>query len=160
EVRAHQGLANRAVLRLRPDFRCTAVCAAGPDSRFGLLFDDLPRCRAYLGPGGMRVVGFHVFAGSQVLDAAAIAAHLRGALDQSLRAADVLRLTPEVIDLGGGFGVPYGPADRELNLAPIGEELRRLVARAAPARVIMELGRYLVAQAGWYLTTVLALQRQ
>jgi len=157
EMMARQGLRNRLLLRLRPDFRCTAVCNAGPDSRFGLDFDDLPRCREYL--GHVRVVGFHVFAGSQVLDAAAVVGHLRDALDESLRAADVLGLGPEIIDLGGGFGVPYGPGQRELDLDPIGGELSRLVKRAAPARVLMELGRYLVAQAGWYLTTVLALQR-
>src|SRR5581483_9940443 len=95
------GLPQRALLRLRPDFACQAVCTAGPDSRFGLPFDELERCRQYLGPGGVRVVGFHVFAGSQVLDAAAVVQHLRGALDESRRAAEVLGLSPEIIDLGG-----------------------------------------------------------
>jgi diaminopimelate decarboxylase len=151
---AEIGLSNRALLRLRPDFRCQAVCTAGPDARFGLPFDELSNCREFLGV--VRVIGFHVFAGSQVLDAAAIVQHLRGALDQSLRAADVLGLAPEVLDVGGGFGIPYGRGECELDLPPVGEELGRLVARAAPARVLMELGRYLVAQAGWYLTTVLA----
>src|SRR5262249_11678096 len=87
ELLARQGLPQRMVLRLRPDFPCTAVCTAGPDSRFGLLPDDLPRCREFL--GDVRVVGFHVFAGSQVHDAATIVGHLRGALGQCLRAADV-----------------------------------------------------------------------
>jgi diaminopimelate decarboxylase len=157
EVLARQGVPNRLVLRLRPDFRCTAVCTAGPDSRFGLLPEDLPRCRHCL--GDVRLAGFHVFAGSQVLDTAAVVHHLRAALDQSLRAADVLGMAPEIIDLGGGFGVPYGPGEREIDLALIGEELAQLTRRAAPARIITELGRYLVAQAGWYLTAVRALQR-
>ncbi|MBI1915810.1 MAG: hypothetical protein HYS12_13915, partial [Planctomycetes bacterium] len=52
----------------------------------------------------------------------------------------------------------YGPDDRELDLAPIATALHALVARAAPARLVIELGRYLVAQAGWYLTTVIAEQ--
>ncbi len=154
------GLANRGLLRLRPEFSCRAVCTAGPDSRFGLLGDDLPRCREFIGPGGLEVVGFHIFAGSQVLDTTAIVQHLRGALDQSLRAAEALKIVPEILDIGGGFGVPYGPGEVELDLQLIGEELHALVERAAPARIIMELGRYLVAQSGWYLTTVLALQRQ
>lgn len=157
ELLARQGLPQRMILRLRPDFPCMAVCSAGADSRFGLLSDDLPRCRTEL--RDTRVVGFHVFAGSQVLDAMAIVGHLRGAMDQCLRAADVLGIVPEIIDLGGGFGVPYGPGERELDLTPIGNELGGLVKRAAPARIIMELGRYLVAQSGWYLTTVLTQQR-
>jgi diaminopimelate decarboxylase len=155
---AGTGLGNRALLRLRPDFRSLAACAAGPDARFGVPFEDLPRCRAHLASGSIRVVGFHVFAGSQVLDAAAVVNHLRGALDLALRAADVLGLAPEVLNLGGGFGVPYGPGDREVDLAPVAEELRALLARATPAQLVLELGRYLVAPAGWYLTAVLARQ--
>jgi diaminopimelate decarboxylase len=150
---------HRALLRLRPDFCSFAACTAGPDSRFGLLMDDLPRCRELLSTPALKVVGFHIFAGSQVLSPEGIAHHLRGALDQSLRAADLLGLTPEIIDIGGGFGIPYGPDDQELNLGPIAEELHSLLDRAAPARLAIELGRYLVAPAGWYLTTVLAHQQ-
>jgi len=149
---------HRAVLRLRPDFCSYATCSAGPDSRFGLTLDDLTRCREYLATPGIKVVGFHVFSGSQVLALEGIIHHLRGGFDLALRAADVLGLTPEIIDIGGGFGIPYGPEDRELDLAPIAEELRSLLERAAPARLVLELGRYLVAQAGWYLTTVIAQQ--
>jgi diaminopimelate decarboxylase len=149
---------HRAVLRLRPDFCSYATCSAGPDSRFGLTLEDLARCRGYLDTRGIRVVGFHVFSGSQVLAVEGVIHHLRGGLDLALRAADVLGLTPEIIDIGGGFGVPYGPEDRELDLAPIAQELRSLLERAAPARLVLELGRYLVAQAGWYLTTVIAEQ--
>jgi diaminopimelate decarboxylase len=70
----------------------------------------------------------------------------------------VLGITPEIIDIGGGFGIPYGGDDQELDLAPIGAQLQAMLARAAPARLVIELGRYFVAQAGWYLTTVLAEQ--
>lgn len=149
---------HRALLRLRPDFCSFAARSAGPDSRFGLVADDLPSCRPYLAARGIQVVGFHVFAGSQVLDADGIIHHLRGALEQSLRAAKVLGLSPQIINLGGGFGIPYGSDDGELDLALVGGELRSLVDRAAPARLMLELGRYLVAQAGWYLTTVIAQQ--
>ena len=71
----------------------------------------------------MRVVGFHVFSGSQVLDAAGVLHHFQGGLELSLRAADVLGITPEIIELGGGFGVPCGPDDGELGLATVGEQL-------------------------------------
>jgi diaminopimelate decarboxylase len=193
-------LPHSALLRLRPDFPCQAVCTAGPDSRFGLLFDELPHCREHttahlcpsppgtprgesaspagnprgsqthptacveggraVGQRGIRVIGIHIFAGSQVLDAAIVAQHLRGAMDESRRAAGVLGLTPEVIDLGGGFGVPYGPGEPELDLGPIREALHAIVQEVPESRIFMELGRYVVAQSGWYLTRVLALQHQ
>ncbi len=158
EILAGRGVPNRMILRLRPDFRCLAVCVAGSDSRFGLVAEDLPRCREVIAAGGVQVIGFHVFAGSQVLDTAAVTHHLRGAVEQSLRAAEVLGIVPALIDLGGGFGVPYDGGEREIDLLVIGAELHALVERAAPARLTVELGRYLVAQAGWYLTTVLAQQ--
>jgi diaminopimelate decarboxylase len=148
----------RAILRLRPDYCSTARCAAGSDSRFGLLLEEVPRCREYLRSSNIRVTGFHIFSGSQILEADAVAGHLHGAVDLAFRAADMLGIVPEIIDLGGGFGIPYAPGDAELDLDPIAAELRSIVASTAPARIVLELGRYLVAQAGWYLTTVLARQ--
>jgi diaminopimelate decarboxylase len=148
----------RALLRLRPDYQSLAVCSAGCDSRFGLLFEDLPRCREHLASGAFEVVGFHVFSGSQVLDAGAVIHHLRSAVELSLRAAEVLGVRPRVIDLGGGLGIPYGPDDCELDLPAVVAELRVLGERVAPAELVLELGRYVVATSGWYLTTVLAQQ--
>lgn len=154
---ARKGYSCRAVLRLRPDFTSSALVETGPDARFGIPFPDLRRCRPYLSSSTV-LIGFHVFAGSQVLDPAAVVHHLRSALDLSLRAAEVLQVVPQVLNLGGGFGVPYSPDEQELDLGPIAEELETLMTRAAPARIVLELGRYLVAQAGWYLTTVVARQ--
>lgn len=151
---AANDLRQRVILRLRPDFCSYATCAAGPDSRFGLLPENLQQCREHLAA----VVGFHVFSGSQILSVEGIVHHLRGGVEQALRAADALGIVPEIIDLGGGFGVPYAPDERELDLALVGAELRSLARRVAPARIVLELGRYPVAQAGWYLTTVLAEQ--
>jgi diaminopimelate decarboxylase len=153
----------RALLRLRPDFASAAVVPAGAGSRFGVPFEDLPRCRDYIGPGGVELVGFHVFCGSQVLDAAAVVRHLRASLELSLRAAERLEIVPAILNLGGGFGVPYAPGEEELDLGPIGAELATLLAQAGPggrppARIVLELGRYLVAQAGWYLTAVVGHQ--
>ncbi|HMF16170.1 MAG TPA: hypothetical protein VKE98_03140 [Gemmataceae bacterium] len=155
---ASMDVKHRALLRLRPDFCSYATCAAGPDSRFGVTMDELSQCRSFLDSPGLRMIGFHVFSGSQILSAEGIIHHFRGAVDQSLRAADVLGIPADVIDLGGGLGIPYGPDEGELDLAEIGRELDALARRAAPVRLVLELGRYLVAQAGWYLVTVLAQQ--
>ncbi len=150
--------ANPVVLRLRPDFGSLAVVEAGSECRFGFTQDDLSRCRDLLASSDISVIGFHVFAGSQVLKAAGVVEHLRGALDLSLRAAEFLGIAPVLLNLGGGFGIPYAPGEGELDLEPIGEELASMVDRASPARLVLELGRYLVAQSGWYLTRVLGSQ--
>jgi diaminopimelate decarboxylase len=152
------GLKNAAVLRLRPDFGSCAVVQAGSESRFGFTCEDFGQCREYLTSCGLDVVGFHVFAGSQVLDTGELNGHLRRAMDLSLRAADELNIAPTLINLGGGFGVPYGPNDKDFDLASVGAELQQLLERAAPAKIVLELGRFLVAEAGYYLTSVLGHQ--
>jgi diaminopimelate decarboxylase len=155
---AEQGVANPLVLRLRPDFGSEAVVAAGKESRFGFTADDLVRTREMVASLRLNVVGFHVFAGSQVLHAEGVISHLRASLELSLCAADVLDIEPLMVNLGGGFGIPYGRDDPQLDLEPIGRDLQRLLDRASPARIVLELGRFLVAEAGWYLTTVVGSQ--
>jgi diaminopimelate decarboxylase len=152
------GLTNPAVLRLRPDFGSCAVVKAGSESRFGFTCEELDRCREVLPSCPLDLIGFHVFAGSQVLDAEQVNEHLRRALDLSLRAADTLGIEPQLINLGGGFGIPYAANQQELDLDRVGNELEKLAERAAPARLSLELGRYLVAESGWYLTSVVGHQ--
>ncbi len=158
EALVNQNLRNRFVLRLRPDFGSSAVVAAGRESRFGFTAEDLLICRGFAARLGADIIGFHVFAGSQVLNPAGVIEHLRGAFTLCQRSADVLGVTPTLLNLGGGFGIPYGPGDGELDLTLIGIELASLADRAMATRLVLELGRYLVAQSGWYLTSVLGRQ--
>jgi diaminopimelate decarboxylase len=132
--------------------------SAGRECRFGFTAEDLQTCRPAIGSNGINVIGFHVFAGSQVLAAEKVVGHLRRAFDISRRAADTLGIEPKLFNLGGGFGIPYAVDDKELNLVPISDALRSMIEQATPVRLVLELGRYLVAQAGWYLTSVLGLQ--
>lgn len=155
---SQQKVRNRIVLRLRPDFGSFAVVTAGRECRFGFTLADLRRMHDDRASHDGDIVGFHVFAGSQVLDAEKAIAHLNAAFEMSLRAADLLGITPSLFNLGGGFGIPYSSDDRELQLGPIADALEEIGRRARPARIVLELGRYLVAQAGWYLTSVLGFQ--
>ncbi len=150
-------LTNRAVLRLRPDFGSCAVVPAGSESRFGFTCDQLASCREALSECSLDVMGFHVFAGSQVLDADKLIEHLQRSLELCLRAAETLQIHASMINLGGGFGIPYGSAE-PLDLPRVGRALEKMVERASPARLTLELGRYLVAEAGWYLTSVVGHQ--
>ena len=154
---AARSLPNPILLRLRPDFTSGAVVSAGSDSRFGVPFDELVDCREPAGSGSLNVVGFHIFAGSQVLDARVVIGHLRGAVDLALRAAELVGIAPEIVNLGGGFGIPYR-GEPELDLDAIGAELEVLGAHAPSSRLTLELGRYLVAPAGYCLTRVLGRQ--
>jgi diaminopimelate decarboxylase len=148
----------RLLLRLRPDYQTRAVVDMGPSGRFGIPFDELDEVRSLLRRPGVEVVGFHVFSGSQILGGQQVAANLRGAFAAAQRAGSVLGLEPSVIGPGGGFGVPYGPGQPALDLLPVAHELAMQRAQAPDVRLLVELGRYLVAPAGYYLTGVLGAQ--
>src|SRR3546814_14771854 len=68
--------------------------------------------------------GFHIFAGSQALDAAAIAETQRQTVALAARLAGEVGATPPLVNLGGGLGVPYFPGDRAADAKAVGEALR------------------------------------
>lgn len=144
-----------------------ALKMGGKPTQFGVDEEDAAEALGELlravRAGRAEYDGLHIYAGTQCLDAAALAA----GVENSLRIArDLERAygTPAPrINLGGGFGVAYYEGQTELDLAEAG----RGIVRALDAfregrrstRFVLELGRYLVGPAGWYLTRILALKR-
>lgn len=108
---------------------------------------------------GLTVLGFHIFSGSQSLKAEAIVEAQAQTIELALRLADACRDPVRVLNIGGGFGIPYFPGESALDLAPIGERLEQALPRvqsALPqARLNIELGRYLVGEAGVYVARVI-----
>jgi diaminopimelate decarboxylase len=152
------GLHNPIVIRLRPAFESSAAMPMGSDSRFGVPLDELPLFTELARDPGVVVAGFHVYFGSQVLQPQELCRQFGEALAAAEHAAGIMGITPTLLNLGGGFGVPYRLGEIDLDLGPIGAELSRIVARVSPCEVVIELGRYIVAESGWYLTRVVAVQ--
>ena len=128
------------------------VITSGADSKFGVALDQLPALSKALERHGTRVVGLHAHTGSGVNDAAVW-------LEQLQRFLEVLPWFPEVeiIDLGGGLGVPYRQGQAGFNIAQLDE----LLAETMPGRELelwLEPGRYLVAEAGVLLSRVTQLK--
>lgn len=146
------------LLRLRPEFRDPDLGNMGAFSRFGIPYGDLIQHSGVFLNSGLRIAGFHVYSGSQILDVRQVIRSLRQAFELCDRAATCTGVVPQRLSLGGGFGIPYASGEQELNLEPIGEELARMSASIAPARISLELGRYLVGPCGWYITSVVAVQ--
>jgi diaminopimelate decarboxylase len=145
---------NRAggiLLRLRPDYPAAGEMPGGPEYRFGIPPGQLT-------PGAirraLRCLGFHIYGGSQILDSTVAAGNLASAHDLAVRTAQRLGFRPRVVNLGGGFGVPCHEGVPELDLAPAAAALGAMMTTGPALTPILELGRYLVAEAGWYLTRV------
>jgi len=104
--------------------------------------------------------GVHVYTATQVFEVDPLLEHCRNVFDIALEAADHAGCPLEMIDFGGGFGVPYFEKTSEFDLDRFGEGLRELVSgyrsdpRLEGCRFLFELGRYLVADAGVYVTRV------
>jgi diaminopimelate decarboxylase len=130
----------------------------GGPSAFGVDAERVPGMLEEIGRLGLDFAGLHVYAGSQSLDAGAIAETQHRTLDLFIELARHAPAPPRWLNLGGGFGIPYFPGQQPLDLGPIAERLAaRLpgVRAALPeAEVVLELGRYLVGEAGVYVCRV------
>jgi diaminopimelate decarboxylase len=120
----------------------------------------VPAAMAELGDLGLDFVGFHVFAGSQNLRADILQALQEQTIDLVIALAGHAPAPVKHLNIGGGFGIPYFPKDAPLDIRPVGENLARLIEQrlkpALPeAQLIMEFGRYIVGEAGLYVTRVI-----
>ena len=155
------GLRPRVALRVNPDFsvRGSGMRMGGGPRQFGVDVETAPAVLLAIGAAGLDFQGFHIFAGSQNLSAESICEAQRAIVETVLDLADAAPGPVRYLNLGGGFGIPYSKRDQPLDLAPIGENLAKLldtrVRTGLPqARVAVELGRYLVGEAGVYLTRI------
>ncbi|RBM20490.1 pyridoxal-dependent decarboxylase, exosortase A system-associated [Streptomyces sp. PT12] len=162
DVAERLGLRARVALRVNPDFtvKGAGMRLGGGAQQFGIDAERVPEVLAELAAAGLDFLGFHVFAGSQNLRADSVSEAQRRTVDLALRLAEAAPGPLRYLNLGGGFGIPYAPRDQPLDLAEVGENLAELMAtRVRPqlpdARVVIELGRYLVGEAGVYVTRVI-----
>ena len=155
------GLAARVAVRVNPDFalRRAGMRMGGGAQPFGVDAALVPALLARIGQLQLDFHGFHLFSGSQNLSAPALAEAQAASVELALQLAHDAPSALRVLNIGGGFGVPYFPGDVPLDLAPLADNLQRQLdklARTAPgARLNIELGRYLVAEAGIYVCTVI-----
>ncbi|MDT0267352.1 pyridoxal-dependent decarboxylase, exosortase A system-associated [Streptomyces sp. DSM 44915] len=151
----------RLALRVNPDFalKGAGMRMGGGPQQFGVDAERVPELVAEITAAGLDLLGFHVFAGSQNLRADSIREAQTATVELLLRLADTLPGPLRYLNLGGGFGIPYATRDTPLDLPGVGTHLADLLAtrirpRHPAARVALELGRYLVGEAGVYLTRV------
>ena len=158
---AELGLPARVAVRVNPDFELkgSGMKMGGGPKQFGVDVEQVPELLARVADGGLAFEGFHLFAGSQNLRAESICEAQQKSYALALRLADSCPQPLRFLNLGGGFGIPYFPGEKRLDLAPIADNLAALCERARSelpqAGLVIELGRYLVGEAGVYVTRIL-----
>ncbi|MXO85421.1 pyridoxal-dependent decarboxylase, exosortase A system-associated [Altererythrobacter aurantiacus] len=146
----------RIALRVNPEFelRGSGMKMGGGAKPFGIDAARVPELARYLGAQPCDWRGLHVFTGSQALDQAAIIETQGNVLDLAAEICTTAGVGLPSLNMGGGFGVPYFHGDEALDIERVGEALRERFAHLpdvlAETEFHIELGRYLVAEAGIY----------
>jgi diaminopimelate decarboxylase len=162
EIGQQLGIRPRVAIRVNPDFdiKGSGMRMGGGSQQFGIDAEKVPELLKKFSEDDLDVLGFHVFAGSQNLHADVLAQAQRNTVDLVLRLADSVAWPVRYLNLGGGFGIPYFEKDVPLDLSLIGENIADLLAtkigpQLPAARVVVELGRYIVGECGVYVTRII-----
>ena len=161
EIRRATGWRARVAVRVNPDFdiRSSGMKMGGGAKPFGVDSELVPELLADIRRADLDFAGFHLFVGSQNLRPEAIVEAQSRCFDLAVRLSAAAPAPVTFLNLGGGFGIPYFPGERRLALEPIAANLEALAAKARVdlprAQLTIELGRYLVAEAGVYVCQVI-----
>ncbi|MFT3966875.1 MAG: pyridoxal-dependent decarboxylase, exosortase A system-associated [Sphingobium sp.] len=151
----------RFAVRVNPDFdlKGSGMRMGGGAKPFGVDAERAAPLARRMIDAGAEWRGWHIFAGSQSLDGDAIIAMQAATIELAGRLSGEVGAPPPLVNLGGGFGITYFPGDKPLDIAPIGAALGEAIARApdllSGSRFALELGRWLVGEAGVYLTRII-----
>lgn len=154
------GMTPQLAIRVNPDFdlKGSGMKMGGGAKPFGIDAKRVPALARHLIAQGVDWRGFHIFAGSQALSADAIIETQGQTLALAARLAEDSGAALPKCNLGGGMGIPYFPGDLPVDVAKVGaalaERFADLPAVLKDTAFVMELGRYLVGEAGVYLAQI------
>lgn len=151
----------RVALRINPDWelRGAGMHMGGGAKPFGIDAEQVSAVLCSLEGYGVSFEGFHIYAGSQNLRGTVIAESVERSYNLMLRLAHDAPRPITYVNFGGGWGIPYFPGEVALDLAPVSEALYnvqgKLELELPSAKIVLELGRYLVGEAGFYVARVI-----
>lgn len=161
QVGASLGLRPKAAVRVNPDFelKSSGMKMGGGPKQFGVDAERVPAMLQRMKELPLEFYGFHIFSGSQNLRAESIIEAQRNTFELARRLSADAPSPVKLLNLGGGFGIPYFPGEQPLDLQAVGEHLAGLMPDARrdfpEAEFVIELGRYFVGEAGIYVSRVI-----
>jgi len=150
----------RVALRVNPSFELkgSGMKMSGSPRQFGIDAARVPAAIARLSKLGLDFDGLHIFCGSQNLSADSIVEANRLTVELAVELMAQAQQRPRFLNIGGGYGSPYVPGVRPLDVTAVRTALRKTLDEHAAAlesvEIVLELGRYLVGEAGYYVTRV------
>jgi len=144
-------------VRLRPNIMAggnVKISTGHAGSKFGIPVEQLPDLEQLVNAHQLQLRTLHIHTGSEIADASVFVKGVQLLLELATRF-----LTVSVIDLGGGFKVPYRPEEKETDLDELSQAIEHAFSEfekkaGRRLQVWFEPGKFLVAQAGYMLATV------
>ena len=159
-IGAKLGVTPRLAVRINPSFdlKGSGMKMGGGAKQFGVDAERVPTLVKRIIASGAEYCGFHIYAGSQSLKVDAIIQMQAQTIALVAELTDTIGVSPPHVNLGGGFGIPYFPGDRPVDIVAVGgalgEAFDALPSSLSDTHFCIELGRYLVGEAGVYLTRI------
>ncbi len=160
-IATETGARPKVAVRVNPDFelKSSGMKMGGGPKQFGVDAELVPDLLALMKTLPVEFYGFHIFSGSQNLKAESIIEAQRNTFELARRLAAHAPGPVRLLNLGGGFGIPYFPGEPPLDLTAVGENLAGLMPDARRdfplAEFVIELGRFFVGEAGLYVSRVI-----
>lgn len=162
EIARRNGRRVQVSIRVNSDYGGTGagLRMSGVATQFGIdQYDVKEAADAILSLPAVRLIGVHVFSGTQVLDAGQIIRNMEETMKLAIGLSEACEFPLAFLDLGGGFGVPYFQGEEALDMAAFHQNLLMLwddyKDRLAEVRIGVESGRFLLADSGVFMTKVL-----
>ena len=155
------GVEAPVAVRVNPEFelKSSGMKMGGGPKQFGIDAERVPDLLRWMAGRNLRFEGFHIFCGSQNLRPEALQDAQTKTIDLAIELARHAPGPVRALNIGGGFGIPYFPKESALDLRPVGATLAELSTKAhaamPEAQLIIELGRYIVGEAGIYVCRVI-----
>jgi len=155
-----EGLTAKLAVRVNPPFglKGSGQKMGGLPSQFGVDHERAPALVRRIVEAGAEWRGLHIFAGSQALQAEAVIDLQRNTIALAASICEEAGHAPPHVNLGGGFGIPYFAKDEPLDVEAVGSALAKTLAERPKilrqTEFAIELGRWLVGDAGVYLTRI------
>ncbi|PHZ86057.1 pyridoxal-dependent decarboxylase, exosortase A system-associated [Paremcibacter congregatus] len=160
-IAKQQGVLAKVAIRVNPDFelKASGMKMGGGPKQFGVDAEAVPEMLSRLAELGLDFIGFHIYSGSQNLSVESLLDTQEKTLELAVRLTEAAPHAPRKVNIGGGLGIPYFPGDKPLDLKVLGAGLKNLMAdfhkQLPDTEVVMELGRFMVGEAGLYVTKII-----
>lgn len=154
------GILPKICLRINPDFelRASGMKMSGGAQPFGIDVERVPTILREMNTMAVKFHGFHIFCGSQNLQADSIIAAQKKIFQIAEQLMELAPSEPQLLNIGGGFGIPYFPKEQPLDVQKVADYLHQVIPALSSKfpymKTVMELGRYLVGEAGIYVTRI------